>query len=292
MLIALYGCGEKQSRSDGSDEPEITEAPEEEKSEPEPTLIPESSTAIGNTYVLKHRDSVRADFKSYKPEQRKIIAMLNRVDPGSALYRDSLLIPENLSEDPMVYTPFPLSVPEAEELTKFIIVSYPLQAFGAYEYGKLVRWGPTSMGGKATPTPTGLFFTNWRAKERISSENEEWLLKWYVNIHLGRGIAFHQYNLPGFPASHGCVRLYASDAQWLFDWAEPWKVTKEGEILRYGTPVIIEGGYGYGKPGIWRRMAEDPTVGVMGSDSLGALLTTYLAEIRSKKENPLVAQGQ
>lgn len=218
--------------------------------------------------------------------------MLNRVDPGSTLYRDSLLIPQNLSEDPMVYAPFPATIPEATELTKLIVVSYPLQAFGTYEQGKLVHWGPTCMGGKASPTPTGLFFTNWKAKERISSENEEWLLKWYVNIHLGRGIAFHQYNLPGFPASHGCIRLYPEDARLIFDWAEPWKVTKEGEVLRYGTPVIIDGHYGFGKPGIWRKMAEDPSTGVMIADSLSALLNKYLPEIRSKKEKPVFAKEE
>ena len=48
--------------------------------------------------------------------------------------------------------------------------------------GALVRWGPTSTGPRETPTPAGLFATNWKSKLRRSSDNREWLLPWYVNF--------------------------------------------------------------------------------------------------------------
>jgi lipoprotein-anchoring transpeptidase ErfK/SrfK len=95
-----------------------------------------------------------------------------------------------------------------------LLISYPIEAFGAYEQGKLVRWGPTSLGKKSTKTPTGLFFTNWKSKETISTEDSSWILKWYFNLVNSTGVSIHQYGLPGYPASHACARLYEEDAKW------------------------------------------------------------------------------
>jgi len=35
-----------------------------------------------------------------------------------------------------------------------------------------------------------------------------------------RGHSFHQYELPGHPASHGCIRLLERDATWIYDWGK------------------------------------------------------------------------
>jgi lipoprotein-anchoring transpeptidase ErfK/SrfK len=43
----------------------------------------------------------------------------------------------------------------------------------------------------------------------------------------GYEYAIHAGYLPGYPASHGCVRLTAKNAQWFYQWA------------RIGTKVII-----------------------------------------------------
>ena len=45
------------------------------------------------------------------------------------------------------------------------------------------------------------------------------------------GVALHAGNLPGYPASHGCVRLPMEFSERLF------------EITHVGTPVIIAGGH-------------------------------------------------
>ena len=47
------------------------------------------------------------------------------------------------------------------------------------------------------------------AHEHVSGE---WQLNWYFNFHNFRGLAFHEFDLPGVPASHACVRLLARDA--------------------------------------------------------------------------------
>jgi L,D-transpeptidase catalytic domain len=43
--------------------------------------------------------------------------------------------------------------------------------------------------------------------------------KFVTWFHGGRGIAFHSYTVPSYPASHGCVRLQTKDhgAEWIYD---------------------------------------------------------------------------
>src|SRR5690606_41381418 len=59
----------------------------------------------------------------------------------------------------------------------------PVQAFAVYEKGVLMKWGPSNMGKKATQTPRGLFFTNWKGRRVRSTVDEEWILNWNFNIH-------------------------------------------------------------------------------------------------------------
>ena len=69
----------------------------------------------------------------------------------------------------------------------------------------------------------------------------------------------HQYDLPGRPASHGCVRLLEVDAKWVFHWGEGWTLGAGGpqDIIQNGTPVLIIGNYDFKqrqpwlKPGWW-----------------------------------------
>jgi hypothetical protein len=54
---------------------------------------------------------------------------------------------------------------------KALLVHQPMQVFGAYELGRLVRWGPVSTGRAETATPRGLFHLTWKAKARRSTDN-------------------------------------------------------------------------------------------------------------------------
>src|SRR2546423_9580472 len=73
------------------------------------------------------------------------------------------------------------------------------------------------------PTPRGLYYTNWKSRERTSSIDSLWQLKWVVNLESREGISVHQYGLPGRPASHSCVRLAEDDAAWLYPWVARWR---------------------------------------------------------------------
>jgi hypothetical protein len=186
-----------------------------------------------------------------------VLLKLNRLDAQHLRAGVTLLIPEQVDEL-INYSPFPRKVETVREIPKLLLVSLRVQAFGAYEFGRLVHWGPTSTGKKATPTPAGLYHTNWKSKATRSTVNEEWLLPWYFNIDNKRGTSFHQYDLPGYPASHGCIRLLADDAAWIYGWADQWTLsTDRRRVESHGTPVIVFGEYDYGKQAPWKNLVTD-----------------------------------
>jgi hypothetical protein len=194
--------------------------------------------------------------KRFTPAQIDVLEMINRRDREHLVRVDppvpGLIVPAAWHTDPLAYSPFPPTWPAAEAYPKAILVHQPMQAFAAYENGRLIRWGPVSTGRKETPTPDGAFYLTWRARSRRSTDNEDWLLEWYFNFVNARGVSFHLFDLPGYPASHACVRLLLRDAQWLYGWGEQWKVDATGRtVTSPGTPVVIHGTYAFGNPAPW-----------------------------------------
>ena len=217
-------------------------------------------------------------------EGYQTILKINRIDQEHVRFGSELLIPAE-QVDLLAVSPFPSEIESVKDIPKLVLVSRKVQAFGAYESGKLVFWGPTSTGKKSTRTPTGLFHTNWRAKSKRSTVNPNWILPWAFNLDLKEGIAFHQYDLPGYPASHGCVRLLESDAKWVFDWADQWIQSKpENKALAYGTPVIIFDEYVYGQAPPWKRLDADPKSASVSIDEVEKLLTRHLPVIEARSQ--------
>jgi hypothetical protein len=200
-------------------------------------------------------------------EKMAALLKLNRLDAQHLRAGVMLVIPEKVGELTSL-SPFPSRVETVRDIPKLILVSLHVQAFGAYEFGNLVRWGPTSSGKKASPTPAGLYHTNWKSKATRSSINNDWLLPWYFNLDNQRGISFHQYDLPGYPASHGCVRLLEDDAAWIYGWADQWTLsTDRRRVETYGTPAIVFGKYDYGKQAPWKNLVTDfAAASVTGSE--------------------------
>lgn len=211
-------------------------------------------------------------------ERFLLVLKVNRRDSSHVRDGDSLMVPVDSTAGLLALAPFPREVPVARDRAKLMLVSRRVQAFAAYETGRLVRWGPTSTGRESLQTPEGLFHTNWKDKERTSTFNDEWLLKWYVNLENFLGISFHQFDLPGHPASHSCIRLLEDDAMWLYDWAEQWKLARNDPrvILKHGTPVVVFAQFAYGKKSPWRRLAVDSTVTNVPLGEIEAALRTYL----------------
>src|SRR5262249_13476266 len=108
-------------------------------------------------------------------EKMALLLKLNRLDAKHLRASATLLIPEQFDELD-AFSPFPQKLESAREIPKLILASLRVQAFAAYEYGNLVRWGPISSGKKASQTPAGLYHTNWKKKVTRSSINNEWVL--------------------------------------------------------------------------------------------------------------------
>ena len=187
-----------------------------------------------------------------------IALAVNRTDKAGFALMDSVIIPVDMSGDIAYYLPFPLEVPYLEAIDKIIFFSYPTQTFGAYENGILMYTGPTNMGRKQDLTPTGLFYANWKAEQTTSTFNDEWDLRWNFNIENKLGVGWHQYSLPGYPASHSCLRLQEKDARFLYEWADQWMLDGKEIILANGTPVIVFGSYNFDAPKPWLQLITNP----------------------------------
>ena len=84
-------------------------------------------------------------------------------------------------------------------------------------------------------------------------------MPWYFNIANKAGVGMHQYLLPGYPASHSCIRVYEEDAKWLYDWAQQWQITADGaSVIKNGTPVLLFGKYDFNGVSAWKQLPENP----------------------------------
>lgn len=192
----------------------------------------------------------------FTPGQIEILEKLNRRDREHLVRTDppvpGLVVPTTWDSDPLAYSPFPIEWPAVSTFPKYIVVDQPAQAFAAYEYGRLVRWAPVSTGRKETATPAGTFNLTWRSRKRTSTDNAAWILEWYFNFINSRGISFHQFDLPGYAASHACVRMLQRDAMWLYGWGDQWKLSADRRAVEVpGTPVLVIGAFGHGKTPPW-----------------------------------------
>ncbi len=216
--------------------------------------------------------------------QVRIACAVNRTDKQNLSSMDSILVPNNLDGDVEFYMPYPLDVPSLKDIRKIIFFSYPAQSFGAYEDGQLIYAGPTNMGRKKDPTPTGLYFTNWKAEQTTSTFNDEWDLKWNFNIENKEGIGFHQYALPGYPASHSCLRLQEKDAKYLYEWADQWELKGTDSVVAKGTPVVVFGAYDFDGPKPWLQLAANPHALDISVDFLQQLVAPHTQEIMEAQE--------
>ncbi len=174
----------------------------------------------------------------HNPRDRQIVMRLNRMNMP-VKYRSWIVVPTNLgSISNMELSPFPMHWQTNGK--KLVLVSLSLQAFGAYDAsGQLVHWGPVSGGKGYCPdieqscnTETGHFkIFRKQGPECLSTkfpvETDGGAPMPYC-MHFNGGYALHGSTLPGYNASHGCVRLFFDDAQWL-----------NQSFAAIGTPVTI-----------------------------------------------------
>ena len=171
-----------------------------------------------------------------------LLEKLNRRDRAHLSRLTEVVVPDVWTDAELAYSPLPDHWPWAATRPKALVVHQPMQVFGAYESGRLVYWGPVSTGRAETPTPTACFISRGRRSRGAAPTTRSGSSNWYFNFINSRGVSFHEFDLPGRPASHACVRLLQRDAQWLYAWGEQWRLSADQrEVITPGTPVVILG---------------------------------------------------
>lgn len=179
-------------------------------------------TAHFSCYITKSSDRWERLFPN--EDQMEFEKKLNHInihlEPGMVL-----AIPRSSNIELLDYSPFSQQISPPGE--RIIIVSLSREAWAAYsEQGTLVRWGPVSSArgycpdiGHGCHTPHGDFSIYEKQGRGCFS----------TKFPVGRGGApmpycmfFHggfalhgSYELPGYNASHGCIRMFIDDAEWL-----------------------------------------------------------------------------
>lgn len=97
----------------------------------------------------------------------------------------------------------------------FAVVSIADQRISVYGSGGLLARSSVSTGVKGHPTPTGVFSIVQKRRWHHSNIYSGAAMPLMQRITWS-GIALHAGHVPGYPASHGCIRLPHSFAQRLF----------------------------------------------------------------------------
>jgi len=111
-----------------------------------------------------------------------------------------------------------------------VYVDLGRQLATVYRNGVRIAVTTISSGKEGHSTPTGVFTILQKNKDHRSSTYDNAPMP-YMQRLTWKGVAMHAGNLPGYPASHGCVRLPMEFAKKLF------------EVTGMGGTVVIAGGH-------------------------------------------------
>lgn len=293
FLSFLIQCKKDLSVADNSGRKGEVQSPQNKDSIQQQDAVVKTKIKYSSfIFPTKKRDSAMADFnKRFSEKEQYAILALNRLDAKNKWRADTLAIPDKVDTTLMMYSPFPSHLEILKDVKKIAVFSYPVQAYALYEKGNLIKWGPTSMGKKAAQTKRGLMFANWKKELAISTVNSSWKLPYNVNVHNTLGIGWHQFDLPGFPASHSCLRLLMADAKYMYQWVDTWLLNKGGATVRAnGTPVIVFGDYNWGGKKPWKQLIQNADADQISAETLNTVIEPHISKIleeQKKREQAL-----
>ncbi len=149
------------------------------------------------------------------------VLRFNRIDRRHIFRGLYLRVPKRL-DDIKDFTPMPATYPPAENEAKYILIDLSEQFLGAYEYGLLVFSAPVATGNGSNCTPAGVFKITAADRNHRSSLYfiEKTRIKYPMNYALKfftdrNGVEYwiHGRDIPGYPASHGCIGMYDEEMQ-------------------------------------------------------------------------------
>ena len=194
------------------------------------------------------------------------VLRFNRIDRRHIYPGVRIKVPDDLTQV-HDFSPMPKRYAPADGSPKFILVNLTEQFLGAYDYGKLVLSFPIASGKSTDPTPDGLFKVT--AYDRLHSSSVYDIEGTHTPYPMHYGLRFfitpkgvadwiHGRDMPGYPASHGCIGLYdeqmqkenygvprhpiLESARKLFEWAiAPHPDDGRFHDIADGPPVLIIG---------------------------------------------------
>ncbi len=161
------------------------------------------------------------------------VARFNRIDRRHARSGVSLKVPKRL-DDVESFVPLPLWYPLAERDEQFVLIDLSEQFLGAYEYGALRFAMPIASGNGGNETPVGDFRITAAHRSHLSclytieGTRRPYPMNHALRFHVNRaGVSYwiHGRDLPGYPASHGCIGLYDESMQ-----KEQYGIPKDPEV--------------------------------------------------------------
>lgn len=148
------------------------------------------------------------------------ILRFNRIDRMHASQGAYIKIPVNF-KDVVGFTPLAQKLERAKSYRRYLFLDRSEQFLGAYEFGEL-KFSLPIASGRRNSTPAGIFKVlgrdRWHRSHRytITGTNIPYPMFWGIKFHVSKkGSAFwiHSRDIPGYPASHGCVGLYDEEMQ-------------------------------------------------------------------------------
>lgn len=204
------------------------------------SLFAISDDSLFQEIIIKEGDT----FWEFCHENWKFLEKINKIKSEYLRIGMTVRVPKNC-DIAKTYSPFPKFIKEIDTLNQFVLVDLENQFMAGYEKGAQKFWKPISSGlntlqtprwyrkkdaerwgyqfGKEYKTPEGFFRIGWKYEIHSSSIYEEVEMPFSVLFTIKNGIMyfFHAGKIYGFPASHGCVRMFEEDAKFFFDWVKP-----------------------------------------------------------------------
>ncbi len=149
------------------------------------------------------------------------VARFNRIDRRHIYPGMTIKSPDNMA-DIRGYTPLPQEYEPARGHDKYILVDITEQWLGAYENGRLIFSFPAATGKAGTETPTGIFsisarhLTHTSSLYKTANDEEQYPMDNAMRFYIGPdNVSYwlHARDLPGRPASHGCIGLFDEEMQ-------------------------------------------------------------------------------
>jgi hypothetical protein len=227
---------------------------------------PSLATVPWHGHFIRPHDSLESLFGKDWP----VVARFNRIDRRHVYPGMTIKVPDDIASC-RNYTPLPAEYEPARRHERYILLDITEQWIGGYEYGKLKFSAPAATGSKGHETPVGIYRIDARHRTHTSSlyktedESGQYPMDNAMRFHIGSdNVSYwiHARDLPGKPASHGCVGLYDEgmqnrvygipadpvliDSQKLYAWAVGDAMYEGGdsgelELLEDGPVVEVRG---------------------------------------------------